>query len=369
MTDSVKTDELFINMGPQHPSTHGVLRIGLTVRGEVVVKAVPDVGYLHRGSEKLAETRGYHHCVVLSDRWDYVAAMPNNLVYCMAAEKLLGVQVPERAQYLRTVMCELNRIASHLIFLGTYGIDIGAFTPFLYAFREREMILDLYEMCCGARLTYNYIRLGGVAADVDDSWIARCREFLEFFPPRLDEYDTLLSFNPIFMVRTKEVGIIPKAAAVAWGISGPNLRGSGVNYDVRKAEPYCGYETYDFAVPLGETGSCWDRYYCRVQEMRQSVRILEQALSRLPAGDVMAKGLPKIPKPPPGEAYAHVEASRGDLGIYLVSDGGTAPYRIHVRAPCFINLAVLQEMLVGKKVADVIAILGSFDIVLGEVDR
>ncbi len=365
----LEMDTMFINMGPQHPSTHGVLRLGLTISGEVINKAVPDIGYLHRGTEKLMETRSYQQCVVLTDRWDYCSAMPNNLVFCLAAEKLMAVQVPPRAQALRVLMCELNRIASHLIFLGTYGIDIGALTPFLYAFREREMILDLYEMLCGARLTYNYIRIGGVAADLGEDWVAKCREFLEYFKPRIDEYDTLLTFNPIFLARTQGVGIIPRESAVAWGLSGPNLRGSGVDYDARKSEPYCGYETYDFEVPLGQTGSCWDRYFCRVQEMRQSVRIVEAALAKLAPGEIMAKGVPKVIRPPAGEAYAHVEASRGDLGIYLAADGGTAPYRLHVRAPSFLNLAILQEMLVGRKVADVIAIMGSLDIVLGEVDR
>jgi NADH-quinone oxidoreductase subunit D len=365
----VKTDSMFINLGPQHPSTHGVLRVGLTIEGELITKAVPDVGYLHRGTEKLAEARGYHHCVVLTDRWDYVSAMPNNLVFCLAAEKLMGSKIPPRANALRVMMCELNRLASHLLFFGTYGIDIGAFTPFLYAFREREMILDLFEMACGARLTYNYIRLGGVMVDVNDAWLAKTREFLEHFKPRLDEYDTLLTYNPIFMARTENVGLISKEDAVNWGLSGPNLRGSGVNYDARKSDPYCGYEEYQFEVPLGKKGSCWDRYFCRVQEMRQSVKIIEQALAKLPAGEFMATGVAKVPKPAPGEAYAHVEGARGDLGIYLVADGQGSPYRLHVRAPSFINLAILQEMLVGNKVSDVIAILGSIDIVLGEVDR
>jgi NADH-quinone oxidoreductase subunit D len=365
----IKTDSLFINLGPQHPSTHGVLRVGLTIEGELITKAVPDIGYLHRGTAKLAEVRGYHHCVVLTDRWDYVSAMPNNLVFCLAAEKLMGVKVPPRAEYLRVIMCEMNRLASHLLFFGTYGIDIGAFTPFLYAFREREMLLDLFEMACGARLTYNYIRLGGVMVDVTPEWIAKTREFLEHFKPRQDEYDTLLSFNPLFQARTKGVGKISAENAVNWGLSGANLRGSGVNYDVRKSDPYSVYPEFDFEVPLGEEGSCWDRYWCRVREMRQSVKIIEQALAKLPAGEFMATGVAKIPKPVPGEGYAHVEASRGDLGIYLVSDGGQSPYRMHVRAPSFINLAILQEMLVGNKVADVIAILGSTDIVLGEVDR
>ncbi len=366
---SLKTDQMFINLGPQHPSKHGVLRIGLTLEGEVIVRAEPDIGYLHRGTEKLAEVRGYHHCVVLTDRWDYVSAMTNNLVFCLAAEKLMGVQAPPRADALRVVMCEFNRIASHLLFLGTYGIDIGAFTPFLYAFREREMILDLFEKLCGARLTYNYIRLGGVMRDIDKDWAAKAREFLAYFKPRLGEYDELLSFNPIFLDRTKTVGIIPGDLAVAWGLSGPNLRGSGVSYDARRFEPYCGYEKYPFEVPVGETGSCWDRYYCRVREMGQSVKIIEAALDGLPEGDIQGKGVAKVPKPPPGESYAHVEGARGDLGIYLVSDGAVAPFRLHVRAPSFINLAILQEILVGQKVADVIALLGSVDIVLGEVDR
>ena len=365
----LKTDQMFINLGPQHPSTHGVLRVGLTVEGEVIVKAVPDIGYLHRGTEKLAEVRGYHHCVVLTDRWDYVAAMPNNLVFCLAAEKLMGVKAPARADALRVIMCEMNRVASHLLFFGTYGIDIGAYTPFLYAFREREMILDLFEMICGARLTYNYIRLGGVMVDAGPDWTAKLKEFIEYFKPKLDEYDDLLTYNPIFMARTEGVGLLTPEEAVNWGLSGPNLRGSGVNYDARKADPYSGYENYSFDVPLGKTGSCWDRFYCRTQEMRQSIRIVEQVLAKLPEGPFMATGVAKIPKPAPGEAYAHVEGARGDLGIHLVSDGGISPFRMYVRAPSFINLAMLQEKLVGMKVSDVIALLGSIDIVLGEVDR
>lgn len=365
----LKTDQMFINMGPQHPSTHGVLRIALTIEGEIIKKAIPDIGYLHRGTEKLAEVRGYHHIVVMTDRWDYVSAMPNNLVYCLAVEKLMGSKVPPRADALRVIMCELNRIASHLLFFGTYGIDTGAFTPFLYAFREREMVLDLFEMLCGARLTYNYIRLGGVMTDATPEWIARLKEFMTYFKPRLDEYDTLLTYNPIFMARTKGVGCISAADAVNWGLSGPNLRGSGVNYDVRKHDPYCGYENYDFSVPLGTEGSCWDRYFCRVSEMRESLKIIEQALAKLPDGPVMAPGVAKVPKPAAGEAYAHVEASRGELGVYLVSDGGISPFRMHVRAPSFMNLSMLEEKLVGMKVADVIAVLGSIDIVLGEVDR
>jgi NADH-quinone oxidoreductase subunit D len=295
--------------------------------------------------------------------------MPNNLVFCLAAEKLMGVKAPPRADALRVIMCEMNRIASHLLFFGTYGIDIGAYTPFLYAFREREMVLDLFEMICGARLTYNYIRLGGVMVDAGPDWIAKVKEFLEYFKPKLDEYDNLLTFNPIFMARTEGVGLLTPEEAVNWGLSGPNLRGSGVNYDARKADPYCGYENYTFEVPLGKTGSCWDRFFCRVREMRQSILIVEQAMAKLPEGPFMAPGVAKVPKPGPGESYAHVEGSRGDLGIHLVSDGGISPFRLHVRAPSFVNLAMLQEKLVGMKVSDVIALLGSIDIVLGEVDR
>lgn len=368
-SSSLKTDQMFLNLGPQHPSTHGVLRLGLTLDGEVIVKAEPDVGYLHRGTEKLSEVRGYHHCVVLTDRWDYVSAMPNNLVFCLAAEKLMNIEAPVRASYLRVIMCELNRVASHLLFMGAYGIDIGAFTPFLHAFREREMILDLFEMVCGARLTYNYIRLGGVSSDLPGEWLSKCREFITHFKPRIQEYDELLSFNPIFMDRTQNVGLISKEKAVNWGLSGPNLRGSGVAYDVRRADPYCVYDKLDFEVVTGARGSCWDRYIVRVREMAQSVRIVEQCLEALPTGDVCSRGVAKIPKPAPGEAYAHVEASRGDLGIYLVSDGMASPYRMHVRAPSFISLAILQEILVGLKVSDMIAVLGSIDIVLGEVDR
>ena len=365
----IRSDQMFVNMGPQHPSTHGVLRLGLTIEGELIRKAEPDIGYLHRGTSKLAEIRTYHQCVVLSDRWDYVSAMSNNLAFCLSAEKLMNLVVPPRADALRVVMCELNRIASHLLFLGTYGIDIGAFTPFLHAFREREMILDLFEMCCGARLTYNYIRLGGVAGDVSDQWIAKASEFLGYLRARLEEYRVLLTDNPIFRARTEGVGLIPAAKALSWGLSGPNLRASGVPYDVRKSEPYCGYEGYDFEIPLGKEGSCFERYFCRVSEMAQSLRIVEQALARLPAGDLAARGVAKIPKPAPGRAYAHVEGARGDLGIYLASDGQASPYRLHVKAPSFINLAILQEILVGQRISDVIAILGSIDIVLGEVDR
>ncbi len=364
----IKTEEMILNLGPQHPSTHGVLRVLLKLDGEVITSAQPDVGYLHRGTEKLAENRTYPQMLVISDRWDYLAAMSNNLVWCLAVEKLLGITPPPRADALRVIMVELNRIASHLVFFGTYGIDMGAFTPFLYAFREREKILDLFEEVSGARMTYNYIRIGGVMADLPEFWVGKCRSFLEWFKPRLKEYDILLTGNPIFQDRTKGVGILKKELAIDYGVTGPNLRGSGVAFDLRKDEPYCGYEKYQFDVPLGKNGDCWDRYWVRIQEMKESVKIVEQALDKLPEGEANAK-VPRLLKPPAGEAYAQLEAPRGHLGIYCISDGQDKPYRVHVRAPSFINLTMLQEILVGEKISDMIAILGSIDIVLGEVDR
>lgn len=365
---TANTEEMILNLGPQHPSTHGVLRVVLKMDGEVITGAQPDVGYLHRGTEKLAENRTYPQMLVISDRWDYLAAMSNNLVWCLAVEKLMQLEVPQRGNFLRVIMVELNRIASHLVFFGTYGIDIGAYTPFLYAFREREKILDLFEEVCGARMTYNYIRIGGVMADLPEDWVGKCRSFLEWIKPRFREYEILLTENPIFQDRTQRVGILSAEKAIAYGITGPNLRGSGLKFDFRKEEPYCGYEKFNFDVPAGKNGDCWDRYWVRLQEMRESVKIVEQALDQLPSGDCNAK-VPRLIRPPAGESYAQLEAPRGALGIYLVSDGGEKPYRVHVRAPSFINLTILQEILVGMKVADVVAILGSIDIVLGEVDR
>jgi NADH-quinone oxidoreductase subunit D len=340
----------------------------LKLDGEVITSAEPDVGYLHRGTEKLAENRTYPQMLVISDRWDYLSAMSNNLVWCLAVEKLLQIKPPEKADYLRVIMVELNRIASHLVFFGTYGIDIGAVTPFLHAFREREKILDLFEEVSGARMTYNYIRIGGVMADLPADWVGKCRSFLEWIKVRFPEYDTLLTGNPIFQDRTKDVGVLPKELAISYGVTGPNLRGSGVKFDLRKDEPYCSYEKFKFDIPVGTRGDCWDRYWVRIQEMKESVKIVEQALDGLPAGEPNAK-IPRILRPPKGEAYAQIEAPRGALGIYTISDANDKPYKVHVRAPSFINLAMLQEILVGQKVSDVVATLGSIDIVLGEVDR
>lgn len=368
--ERISDHEMLLNMGPQHPSTHGVLRVVLKLDGEVVTGAVPDLGYLHRGVEKLAEHRTFGQFIILTDRDDYLCAMLNNWAYCMSIEKLLKVQIPERAEYLRVIAGEMNRIASHLLFIGTFGIDIGAFTPFLYAFgREREMILDLFEQLCGARITYNYVRIGGVSNDLPEGWVEKAKKFVAHMKGCLKEYDDLLSYNPIFMDRTKGVGVLSKEKAISYGVSGPNLRASGVSLDLRKDAPYGIYSKFQFNPAVRQNGDCWDRYMVRRDEIAESCKILEQALDGIVAGDIMGK-VPKVNlRPPVGEAYAQLEGARGLLGVYIVSDGGLSPYRLHLRAPSYINLAMLQEILVGWKVADVVAILGSIDIVLGEVDR
>ena len=368
--EKISDHEMLLNMGPQHPSTHGVLRVVLKVNGEVVLGAVPDVGYLHRGVEKLAENRNYQQFIILTDRDDYLCAMMNNWGYCLAVERLMKVEVPQRAEYIRVIVGELNRIASHLVFIGTFGIDMGAFTPFLYAFgREREIVLDLYEKLCGARITYNYVRIGGVSHDLPEGWIDQAKKFVAHMKGCLKEYDDLLSYNPIFMDRTKGVGVLTREKALSYGVAGPNLRASGVASDLRKLDPYGIYSKFEFDIPTGERGDCFDRYMVRRNEIEQSCRILEQALENVPSGDILGKVAKFNLRPPAGESYSQVEGARGWLGYYIVSDGGVAPYRLHVRAPSFINLAVLQEILKGWKVADVVAILGSIDIVLGEVDR
>lgn len=365
---AIKLEEMFVNMGPQHPSTHGVLRLGLTLEGEVIINAEPDVGYLHRGTEKLAENRDYSQVIHLTDRLDYLAAMNNNTGYVLAVERLMGQEVPERAEFIRVIMNELNRIASHLLFFGCYGVDMGAVTPFLYGFREREYVLDIFEKVCGARLTYSYIQIGGVAEDLPSGFAEECKAFIADMRAKLDEYDTLLTYNPIFEDRTRGIGVISAEMAIDYGVTGPMLRASGVPYDLRKDEPYSIYDRFEFEVPVGENGDCWDRYYMRMVEMRESCRIVEQALDMLPPGEYKAK-TPKTIKPPKGEIYVEVENPRGQLGYYLVSDGGTSPYRLHIRGPSFVNLQVLPPVLKGLKIGDLVAILGSVDIVLGEVDR
>jgi NADH-quinone oxidoreductase subunit D len=365
----LKTEPVVINIGPQHPSTHGVFRMRVTFDGEVIVDMEPVLGYLHRGIEKLAEGRTYTQNITLTDRLDYVASMTNNLAYVMAVEKLAGIKVPERAEYLRVIMSEMMRISSHLIAVGAFLNDLGAFfTPFMYMFREREKLLDLFEMVCGQRLTYNYMRIGGVSHDIPQEFLPALGKFVAEMPHFIDEYDQLLRENEIVLVRSKGVGILPREQAINASAAGPVLRGSGVKWDLRKADPYSVYDRFDFEIPTGEIGDNYDRYRVRIEEMRNSVHILEQAISQLPKGEVQAK-VPQLLRPPRGEAYGHIEGPKGELGFYLVSDGSIAPYRFHVRAPTLINLTALRDMVIGWKLADAIITLGSIDICLGEVDR
>jgi NADH-quinone oxidoreductase subunit D len=364
----LRTETLDINMGPQHPATHGVLRLVLSLDGERVVDLKPDIGYLHRGVEKLAEHEDYVQIEPLTDRLDYVAAMSENLGYVGAVEKLMGVEVPPRAQAIRVALAELQRVASHLVWLGTHGLDIGAMTIFFWCFREREQILDLFEGFCGARLTYNSLRIGGLQQDLPPGWVKRCRKFLEIYPARQDQYEELLSNNRIWIQRTKGVGVISAADAIDLGLTGPVLRGSGVSFDLRKAAPYSGYERYAFEVPVGRAGDTYDRYLIRLVEMRQSIAIVRQVLDSLPEGEVRGK-VPKKIKPPKGEVFHMVEGPRGIQGFYLVSDGSERPYRCHFRSPSFVNLQALKKMCLGGMVADVVAIIGTLDIVLGDCDR
>jgi len=388
-----KTETMIINMGPQHPSTHGVLRIILELDGEVVVNATPDIGFLHRGLEKLAESKTYHQCIPLTDRLDYVAGMSNNLAYVLAVEKLLGMEAPPRAQAIRVLLCELQRIASHLLWLGTHAHDIGAMTPFFYALRDRDEILFMFERVCGSRLTPSFFRVGGLAQDLPDGFEPKCREFVGAFPARVDEYETLLTQNKIWMGRTQGVGAISAQEAINWGLSGPILRASNVNWDLRKVMPYCGYDSYEFIAPTGKNGDVYDRYLVRLMEMRQSNEIVRQVLDKMPGGAVTVDD-PRVvfpPKPrveesiealihhfhiasegfpvPRGEVYASIESPKGELGFYLISDGTNKPWRFRVRPPSFINLSSLPTMIRGKLIADVVAIIGSIDIVLAEVDR
>jgi NADH-quinone oxidoreductase subunit D len=366
---AIRTEPFVINVGPQHPSTHGVFRMRVTLDGEVVVDMEPVLGYLHRGIEKLAEGRTYTQNIPFTDRLDYLASMTNNLAYAMAVEKLAGIAVPERAEYLRVIMSELQRIASHLVGVGSFLNDCGAFmTPFLYMFREREKILDLFEMVCGQRLTYNYIRIGGVSYDIPEEFLPALDKFVREMPGFIDEYDQLLAENEILLARAKGVGILPKELAINTSASGPVLRASGVNWDIRKADPYSVYDRFEFDIPMGSTGDCYDRYWVRIQEMRQSVRIIKQAAEQLPQGEVLTR-VPLRLRPPAGEAYGHIEGPKGELGFYLVSDNSVTPYRFHVRAPTLINLTALRDMMIGWKVADAVIIFGSIDICLGEVDR
>jgi NADH-quinone oxidoreductase subunit D len=364
----IHTEEIRLNMGPQHPSTHGVLRLMLTLDGEMVKEVVPHIGYLHRASEKLAERHTYPQYVTQTDRWDYLDAMGNNQMWCQCVEKLMGIRVPERAEYLRVIVLELNRIASHLLWWGAFGMDVGAMSLFLYCFREREKILDLFELLCGARLTYSYMRIGGVGYDVPPGWVERCRRVLQDIDRTTDENEMLFSTNEIFLVRTQGVGSLPADVAIDYGCTGPVLRGSGPAYDIRRAHPYSIYDRFEFDVPTSDLADCLGRSLVRVEEIRQSIRIIRQALGQLPEGEIVAK-TPKTIRPPKGEVFTWIESPRGALGGYLVSDGTANPYRFKIRPPSFIHLQALPYMMRGTKVADSVAILGSIDIVLGEVDR
>ncbi|MBZ0178132.1 MAG: NADH-quinone oxidoreductase subunit D [Melioribacteraceae bacterium] len=370
---ALKTEEMVLNMGPQHPSTHGVLRLEVVLEGELIVDVMPHIGYLHRCFEKHCEAMTYPQIIPYTDRMDYLASMYNNFGYVIAVEKLLDLKVPERVEYIRVIMGELQRIASHLVALGTYGVDIGAFTPFLYCFRDREKILDLFEMTCGARLLYNYMWVGGVSHDLHPDFLRLTQDFIDYFRPKIVELNNLLSFNKIFIERTANVGVLPADTAINYGITGPNLRGSGVKFDLRKDDPYSIYDRFEFEIPIGHgekgtTGDSWDRYFVRVQEMEQSLNIIQQAIKQIPEGDVF-EAIPKRIKPPKGNVYARVENPKGELGYFIISDGSLNPFRVKVRAPSFVNMEVFGELCKGHLVADVIAVLGSIDIVLGEIDR
>jgi NADH-quinone oxidoreductase subunit D len=363
------THEMVLNMGPQHPSTHGVLRVLLKLDGETVIDLDCDIGYLHRGVEKIAEHDTYPMITPYFDRLDYVAAVAGDLVYVEAVERLMGLEVTRRAKYLRVILAELQRIASHLLWLATHALDIGAATIFLYAFREREEILKIFENFIGARLTAHAFRIGGLEWDAYPEFERHVRDFLKMLPGRIDEYETILNENRIWLGRTVGIGTITAAQAVDVGLTGPSLRGSGLAYDVRRAAPYSAYSEFDFVVPVGESGDTYDRYLCRMEEMRQSREIVLQALDGLPEGPVMAEKVPKVIKPPAGEVFHTNESPKGEIGVYLVSDGTNKPYRMRIRPPCFVNLQALRQLAVGHLIADVVAIIGTIDIVLGEVDR
>jgi NADH-quinone oxidoreductase subunit D len=386
-------ETVLLNMGPQHPSTHGVLRLLLELDGEVVVNCIPDVGFLHTGVEKNMEAKTYVKAAVMTDRLDYLNTVGNNLAYCLAIEKLVDLDVPPRAQAVRVILTELQRIASHLVWLGTHALDLAAMSVFLYCFREREHILDILEMVGGQRMMTTYIRPGGLWRDTPVEFEAAVRKFLDLFPARIDEYEALLTKNPLFIERTRNIGVLSKEDALSWGASGPILRASGVAHDLRKARPYSGYEQYDFEVPSMPAGDTYARYVVRVEEMRQSVRIVRQALDKLPFGPVRSNNRKYVPPPrseigtsmealihhfklwtegftpPAGGIYHAVESPRGELGVYLESDGGPKPYRVHWRTPSFVNMQVLPSLAKGRLVADLVALIGTIDIVLGDVDR
>ncbi len=387
------TEIMTVNMGPQHPSTHGVLRLVVELDGEIIQKITPHIGYLHRGVEKLSEHRTYHQTLPLTDRLDYLAPMHNNLGYVLAVEKLMDIEVPERAQTIRVIMAELTRLKSHLVWVACHALDIGAMTVFIYAFREREMIMSLYEKISGARMTSNYFRIGGLSADVYDGFEKDVREIVDTFPGHFDTYEGLLTKNTIWLNRTVGNGVISAEDAIDYGITGPALRGSGVDWDLRRDNPYSGYEKYQFKVPVGEKCDTFDRYKVRLVEMREAVNIIRQALDSLKPGPVLAD-VPQVTYPPKenvyntieglihhfkiasegfpapeGEVYQGVENPKGELGYYIVSDGGNKPYRMRIRPPSFVNLGAIEKMAKGSMIADLVAVIGTLDIVLGEIDR
>ncbi len=387
------TETMTLNMGPQHPSTHGVLRLVLELDGEVVVKVTPHIGYLHRGIEKLSEHRTYHQILPLTDRLDYLAPMSNNLGYILAVEKLMAVEVPERAETIRIIMAELTRLESHLVWIACHALDIGAMTVFIYAFRERETVMEIYELISGARMTSNFFRVGGLSQDVPDEFVKKVSDFIDVMPGYLDQYEGLLTTNPIWLKRTVGNGVISAEDAIDIGLTGPALRGSGVDWDLRRDNPYSGYDKYQFKVPVGENCDTFDRYKVRLVEMREACKIVRQGLDKLKPGPVLAD-CPQVCYPPKesvynsieglihhfkiasegfaapeGEVYQGIEAPKGELGFYIVSDGGNKPERLRIRPPSFVNLQAIEQMSVGAMIADLVAVIGTLDIVLGEIDR
>ncbi|MTH54004.1 NADH-quinone oxidoreductase subunit D [Bacillus mangrovi] len=364
----IRTEEMLLNVGPQHPSTHGVFRLVIKIDGEIIKEATPVIGYLHRGTEKLAENLQYTQIIPYTDRMDYLSAMTNNYVICHAVETMAGITPPERAEYLRILAMELGRVASHLVWWGTYLLDIGAVSPFLYAFREREMIINLLTELSGARLTFNYMRVGGVKWDAPDGWLEKVADFVPYMREQLKGYHDLVSGNEIFLNRVKDVGIYTKEEALEYSLSGANLRCTGVEWDLRKHEPYSLYDRFDFEIPVRTKGDAFSRYECRMAEIEESLKIIEQAVVQFPAdGPIMAK-VPKIIKPPKGETYVRIESPRGEIGCYIASEGKKEPYRLKFRRPSFYNLQILPKLLEGENMANLITILGAIDIVLGEVD-
>jgi NADH-quinone oxidoreductase subunit D len=365
-----ETQDIFVNMGPQHPSTHGVFRMVLAVDGEVVRDVLPYIGYLHRGAEKLCETMDYRQGIGFMDRTEYLAAFNAELSFVMAVEKLAGIEVPERAQWIRMILCEMNRLSSHFMFLGAFGVDVGVFgTTFTFAFRERENIFDLFEEVSGDRMMYAYFRPGGLAWEVTDNFVERCHQVLAMSRQGIADLDGLMTQNEIFQARTRGVGHISAADAIDWGMSGPSLRATGVPLDIRRDEPYLYYPQIEFDVITGTNGDVFDRFHCRVREMHESIKIIEQCLNKLQPGPIVPQRMSRLLRTPPGEVYLRTEAPRGEYGVYMVSNGGARPYRCKIRSACLSNLQALRDMIVGHYIADAVLILGSIDIVLSEVDR